>query len=370
MYRFSPPRPADAARASALRETHRSHRRRAPSLPTAAAPGVLSRRGFLAATAGLLGAAALARPARAQATLKVGYVPLLVAGPLFVAHDRGYFRAAGLDLEMVRFNAAAEMVVALGTGELAAGYGGISPGLFNAWGRGVRTVLVADGGRFMPGYGYARVMVRPDLAGEIRTVGDLRGRRVGMSVVGSVTDYFMRVLLEQNGLTVDDVEAVRLASADVNAALAGRTLDVAGIAEPFAAQAEQLGIARDWLYADQIVPGLQVAGLFLSDQASRDRAQAGALVAGWLRGVRDFLPGQTSDPGVIEVLNRWTGVQPDIIRRVVPAYMDPNGATDLDDVRRQQAFWLRHGVIDRASPIEERVDPSFAEAAVQLLGRV
>ena len=36
--------------------------------------------------------------------------------------------------------------VALGTGELAAGYGAISPGLFNAWSRGVRTALVADGG--------------------------------------------------------------------------------------------------------------------------------------------------------------------------------------------------------------------------------
>jgi NitT/TauT family transport system substrate-binding protein len=333
-------------------------------------PSHVSRRAFLGGAAGLLAAVAAPYAARGQSTVKIGYVPLLVAGPLFLAQDRGYLRDAGLAVEMVRFNAAAEMVVALGTGELAAGYGGISPGLFNAWGRGVRTVLVADGGRFRPGYGYLRVMVRPDLAGEIQTVRDLRGRRVGMSVVGSVTDYVMRSMLDENGLTLDDLEPVRLASADVNAALAARNLDAAGIAEPFAAQALQLGIARPWLDADQIVPGLQVAGLFLSDQASRDRGQAVALVTAWLRGVRDYLPGQSSDPSVIEVLNRWTGVQPDIIAQAVPAYMDPNGVTDIDDVRRQQAFWLRHRVIDQVTALDGRIDGSFAEAAVQRIGRV
>jgi NitT/TauT family transport system substrate-binding protein len=307
---------------------------------------------------------------RAQSAVKIGYVPLLVAGPLFLAQDRGYLRDAGLNVELIRFNAAAEMVTALGAGELTAGYGGISPGLFNAWGRGVRTLLVADGGRFRTGYGYLRILVRPDLAAEIQTVRDLRGRRVGMSVVGSVTDYVMRAWLEQNGMTLEDLEPVRLASADINAGLAARTVDLAGVTEPFAAQALRLGIARPWLDADQIVPGLQVAGLFVSDPASSDRGQVAALVTAWLRGVRDFLAGQSSDPAVIEVLNHWTGVQPDIISVAVPAYMNPNGATDVDDVRRQQEFWLRQGIVDRPAPIDDRVDNSFADAAAQVLGRV
>src|SRR5260370_22657971 len=51
-------------------------------------------------------------------------------------------------------------------------------------------------------------------------------------------------------------------------------------------------------------------------------------------------------------------------------YMDPNGSIDLDDVRKQQAFWLRQGVITSTAPIDERTDLSFAEAAVQTLGRV
>src|SRR5215212_508432 len=231
----------------------------------------VSRRAFLTA-AGLAGAGvvagasgvvaapqeqlARARPPRQGTTLKIGYIPLLTVGPLFVANDRGYFRDAGLDVELVRFNSGAEMVVGLGTGELAAGFAGASPGLFNAWARGVRIVFVADGGRGAPGHSNTLVVVRSDLVDVVRTPRDLRGRRVGLSVVGSVIDYVLRNLFEQNSMTLDDVEGVRLPSADVNAGLAGRTLDVAGVGEPFAAMAEQMGIARKWMTAEDIVPGM------------------------------------------------------------------------------------------------------------------
>jgi ABC-type nitrate/sulfonate/bicarbonate transport system substrate-binding protein len=355
--------------------------RRAPQ-PTAPRPErsqpVVTRRRFLGTAAALAAGAALvgptaypvgATPLRRQARVQVGYIPLLACGPLFVANDRGYLREAGLDVEMIRFNSGAEMVVALGTGELAAGYGAISPGLFNAWSRGVRTALVADGGRLIPGYSNLVVVVRSDLVDAIRTPADLRGRRVGMSVVGASIDYVMRNLLEQNGLGEDDVQPVRLPSADVTAGLAGRTLDAAGVSEPFAALAEQNGIARKWLGGEQIVPGMEISGLLLADPLARDRGQAVAVVTAWLRGVRDFLPGQNSDASVIESLNRWTSVPPEVIRRAGLSYADPNGSIDLDDVRKQHAFWLRQGVITSAAPIDERTDLSFAEAAVQALGR-
>ena len=104
----------------------------------------MTRRHFLGTAAGAAAGAALvgpggvatAAPARRQARVQIGYIPLLTCGPLFVANDRGYLREAGLDAEMVRFNSGAEMVVALGTGELAAGDGAISPGAVQRLERG------------------------------------------------------------------------------------------------------------------------------------------------------------------------------------------------------------------------------------------
>lgn len=330
----------------------------------------VSRRAFLSAAGALAGAAAWPRTVRAQAPLKIGYVPVLAIGALGLAIDRGYLRDVGLAAEMIAFNAGAELVAALGTGELDAAFAGVSPGLFNAWNRGVGIRMVADGSRLQPGYGITLVVVRTDLAGAIQRGADLRGRRVSLGVLGSAADYLLRNLLEQHGLSVDDVESLRLPNADVSAGLAGRSIDVAGVTEPFGALVEQSGLARRWLGADQVIPGTQAAGLFISEQASRDRAQTVALTAAYLRGVRDYLPGQTGDPGVIESISRWSGVRAEVLLRCVPSFIDPNGAIDSEDLRRQQAFWQRHGVIDRGGTLEDRVDRTIAEDALRLVGRV
>lgn len=70
------------------------------------------------------------------------------------------------------------------------------------------------------------------------------------------------------------------------------------------------------------------------------------------------------------MVNRWTGVPVDIIRQSVPSWADPNGGLDVDDVKRQQAFWQRYGVVNALAPVDNFVDLSFADAAVQALGRV
>jgi NitT/TauT family transport system substrate-binding protein len=302
--------------------------------------------------------------------VKIGYLPLMAAGPLFVAVDRGYLTEAGLDAEMVPFNAGAEMVAALGTGELAAGYAAVSPALLNAWARDIRTLALMDLGRFRPGYGTILLVVRSDLADTIQSAADLRGRRVALGVLGGANDYVIRNFLNQNGLSLDDVDGVRLPSPDVNAGLAGRSLDAAVVSEPFGALVEQSGIGRRWVSGDAIVPGMQLATLLVSEAASRDRAQCVELVAALLQGVRDFLPGQTSDPDLLAIVNRWSNVAPEVIRRSTPTWADPNGALDVDDLGRQQAFWLRAGLVNAAAPVAERVDPSIVEAALQLVGRV
>jgi hypothetical protein len=90
----------------------------------------------------------------------------------------------------------------------------------------------------------------------------------------------------------------------------------------------------------------------------------------WLRGVREFLAGQTSDVSVIDVLARWSGFSAELVRNAVPAYMDPNGAIDVEDVKRQQAYWLQAGVVTAPAPIDQRVDLSFLDAALQQLGHL
>ncbi len=71
--------------------------------------------------------------------------------PIYIADAKGYFREEGLTVTVSNFRSAADMVAPLGTGELDAGAGSASAGLYNAVLRGVRIKIVADKASSAPG---------------------------------------------------------------------------------------------------------------------------------------------------------------------------------------------------------------------------
>jgi NitT/TauT family transport system substrate-binding protein len=241
---------------------------------------------------------------------------------MFLAYERGYFRDAGLDVEMVRFNNGAEMTAGLSTGQLGLGFSGLVS-MMNAWARGIGVSAVADAHKLRPGNSTIQFVVRSDLADAIQTGADLRGRRVSPAPPGAPNNYMLRNLLDQNGLTLDDLDVVNVFGADAIEALANGAIEVAATDEPFATRAEMQGIARRWIRFEDVLPPTQVSGLMVGEDLLRDRARTTAIVVAWLRGVREFLAGQSSDPAVIDVLARWSGYDADLVPRCVPAYMDP-----------------------------------------------
>lgn len=338
-----------------------------------------SRRNFLKGAAAV-GAGAFfgvrervaAQPARApmvSATVKVGHLRNIQSGPIFLAVERKYFQEVGVRAERVLFQSGAEMVSSLGSGDLALGTGALSPGLYNSWGRNIRTVVVADGGQMRPGYGAAWVMVRAAVAAEIRDWPDLRGRSVNFSVTGSVIDYMIRTALGRHGMTLNDVNVVRVASPDMLAALRGGKLDAGGAGEAFATQIADTGLGVKWKNGGEILPGYQYAALMMSERAAADRPLGGALLHAYLRGVRDFMRGQQSDPAVLEVLEKYTGISQGLIRRATPSFIDLNGEVQIEDMRRQQEFWVREKVMPKPVDPAPFVNTEFAAEAVRILGR-
>src|SRR5205823_4634962 len=120
-------------------------------------------------------------------TVHMGYTPLTSGGPVFVGLERGYFEELNVVLDMIRFNSGALMIAPLANGDLDAGTGGTSPGLYNALLRDVRLKVVSDNGTSRAGSGTSIAMVRKDLwdSGAIRSPQDLRGRRVSFATEGS-----------------------------------------------------------------------------------------------------------------------------------------------------------------------------------------
>jgi len=99
--------------------------------------------------------------AAAQA-ITVGATSSTSDAPIYIAEKKGYFAAEGLDVKVSNFRSAADMVAPLGAGQIEAGAGSASAGLYNAVARGIRIRIVADKASSPPGYGGTKILVRKD----------------------------------------------------------------------------------------------------------------------------------------------------------------------------------------------------------------
>src|ERR1700760_2679923 len=80
---------------------------------------------------------------RAEEALKarVGVLRLSSSAPVFIAQDKGYFRDAGLDIELKFFDAAQPIAVATTSGDVDFGITAFTAGLYNLAGKGTLKVI-------------------------------------------------------------------------------------------------------------------------------------------------------------------------------------------------------------------------------------
>src|ERR1700761_3390415 len=90
------------------------------------------------------------QPAAAE-HFKVGVLKLGQAGPVFVAQDKGYFAAEGLDTEIVLFDAAQPIAVAVASGDITFGAAALTAGFYSLGGQGALRI-VAGMNRYFPGF--------------------------------------------------------------------------------------------------------------------------------------------------------------------------------------------------------------------------
>ena len=116
--------------------------------------------------------------------VRVGLSPALSSAGIFIAQEQGYFRAAGLDVELVEFpGSGPELLPALAAGQLDVAAGNVSAKMYNAMAQGIQIRIVADKGQNSPGCGYLAIVVRSGLP-EVRSAADLKGRNVALTGPG------------------------------------------------------------------------------------------------------------------------------------------------------------------------------------------
>src|SRR5581483_108845 len=104
--------------------------------------------------------AAPADAVQAPVRVRLGVLGTVTDAGFFIGMDLGYYREQGLEIETVLFDSGARMVAPLAAGQLDAGGGAHSAGLFNAAARGIGLKMVADRGQSTPGHGFQALLFR------------------------------------------------------------------------------------------------------------------------------------------------------------------------------------------------------------------
>lgn len=144
-----------------------------------------------------------AKPEKPDLMLGVGGKPLFYYLPLTIAERKGFFAEEGLNVTVNDFGGGAKSLQALIGGSVDVVTGAFEHTI-RMQNKGQDIKAICELGQF-PGI---VVAVRTDLADEIKTIADLKGRNVGVTAPGSSTSLFLQYALMKNGLADDDVSII------------------------------------------------------------------------------------------------------------------------------------------------------------------
>ena len=142
----------------------------------------------------------------------IGIVNAVSDGTLFIARDKGYFQAEGIEADFVEFDTGAKMVAPMGAGQLDVGGGAASAGLYNAFDRGIRIRIVADKATNVKGAPFQSFLVRKELfdSGKVKGLADMKGRKVAITGAGGSDASVLNEAMKSVGLKYSDVEKIYL----------------------------------------------------------------------------------------------------------------------------------------------------------------
>jgi NitT/TauT family transport system substrate-binding protein len=286
-------------------------------------------------------------------SVKMGFVPVSIFAPVFVAKEKGYFAEEGIDLQLEPFPGGSDPVVLTSSGQLDLAIGGAGPAFWNAVAQDLPITVIA------PGHAEGNPVATPlmistekCLSGEITSVADLEGKRVSVNAPGA-TEYWLNAALSTGGLTINDIELQALPFPDAVAALEAGAIDAAMVGEPLATQAERDGIAVR-LATDFPVYDVQPTLIYANDEWLAENPDlAEGFATGYMRAVQDMSDNGFTDPTNLAIIEEYTGVPADLIAASVPPVYAVDGLINAEGLLKLQTFFRERDFLQ----YDEDLDP-------------
>jgi NitT/TauT family transport system substrate-binding protein len=303
--------------------------------------------------------------------VKVGAIGALSDAGLFIAYEKGYFRDEGLDVELISFKAAPQILPAIATSEVQASGSAVTPALFNAFQSGVTMKVVADKGQVSKGFGFAAIGIRADLADSIKDFKDLKGRKFAVPGKGVSSATQLGIALKLGGIEPNEVELIPLGLPEMVAALSNKAIDGATLLEPFVALAVAKHIAVRWKGMDEFLPFKVI--IYSQKFAQEQPEAAKRWMVAYLRATRAYIASVvngTDRDAINAILAKHTAVKdPSLYAKMAPTGFDPDGRLEMKSLEADQDWFMKLGLQKERADLSKIVDYEYVDYAVSRLGK-
>jgi ABC-type nitrate/sulfonate/bicarbonate transport system substrate-binding protein len=303
----------------------------------------LRRRALLALAAFALGLSAGTGPAAADtATLRIATTPVDVGAEVYYAHDMGFFKEAGLDVEVETISNGGAIAAAVASNAVDIGQGNVLS-LITAFRRHIPITIVAPAGRYAAQRPTSQLLVTKN--SPIHGAADLKGKTVAINGLKNILALGIDSWVGQNHGDPGEVKFIELPFPDMEGALAQGRIDAAFVAEPSLSAAKHtMRVAGDPYTA--ISPDFLIGAWFASSswaQAHPDLVQRFQTVMRRTAAWANTHPAQSA-----QILAKYTKISPDLLKTMARSTYSAD--TDPKQIQPVIDAAAKYGIIDAGFP--------------------
>jgi len=318
-----------------------------------------TRRGFLKATAGAVAMAAAGRagraPAQSMTPVKVGAVVLGdfgVVTPTQVGIEKGYFKQLGLDAELIPFKGGPDLLKGVLSGSADIGItGATDPLVFRERGTPIRALAtIVEKNHFT-------LTVVP----KVKRLEDLKGGTIGVTVVGSTTWVFARMLAKKMSWDPEkDVRIIGVGGLDAQMAALKRGEVQGSIFGDAGVVLEAEGAGHILMRLDELTPKWISLVAYSTDEIIKTKKDVlQRTLKGIFQGAR-FCRDNADES--IKIASKTIGWPEPATRRayeLLRPLLSTDGRMDLDAFRFMQDTLLEVGVLKTRVPLQDSYTLEF-----------
>ncbi|MFD0827766.1 ABC transporter substrate-binding protein [Neobacillus sp. M.A.Huq-85] len=295
--------------------------------------------------------------------INLGVATWVGYSPLYIAQEKGFFKKNGVNVNLMKMESNTDRRTALAANRLQGFASTVDTHVVTA----ASNVPVVQVVALDDSHGGDGIVANK----EIKSLKDLKGKRVAVQTDGGASFFWFLYLLKQEGIDFKDIDAQNMTAGDAGAAFVANKVDAAVTWEPWLTKAKHTNFGSV-LMTSAASPGVITSTIAMRKDFTKENPKAvKALVKSWFEAVEYY---KTNKEDALKIMAKAMGQSPTELEESLQGvqFYDETGNKKyfgtkdhpgpLHELSKLGAdFWKQQKLIDNEPNIDEIINYSFVQ---------